>query len=155
MKLNLLSFFFSFFTIATIAQIAPPPEKVNEQRRFYSDNRLFYTWNEETQVYEIKDTEYENSIIEIREMGAKSNGYIILSLNDDATVRLHHGSIVGYEVDENGISKWSIRSKFARGKVVLDPEKKTVTFSYDSDKNKRYLKIFVFNLVPDAPERVK
>jgi hypothetical protein len=80
--------------------------------------------------------------------------YIIISINDDGKVRLYHGSIVSYSVDENGLSTWVMRSKFARGKLVLDPVNKTFTYSYESN-DKRYLKIFVFKIANDEEELEK
>jgi hypothetical protein len=48
-------------------------------------------------------------------------------------------------VDEEGNSVWVMRSKNARGKLMLNPKKKTITYSYESNEQ-RYVKIFVFNL---------
>ncbi len=121
------------------------PEKINDQRRFYSDSRLFYVWNQERDAYDLKDTEYENSIIEIREINTKNNGYVIIAMTDDAKTRLYHGSIINYSVDADGISTWILRSKSARGKLALDHKKKKVTYSFESNES-RYVKIFVFNL---------
>jgi hypothetical protein len=145
---KILLFFFMLFSTILLAQTAP--ERVNEQRRFFSDNRLFYVWNQEKDAYDLKDTEFENSIIDIREIGSKNNGYIVISLNDDGKARLYHGSIISYTVDE-GVSTWVMRSKNARGKLVLDPKKKQFTYSFESNET-RYVKIFIFNLFFDEGE---
>lgn len=140
---------FLFFGSVLFAQ--QMPVKVNDQSRYHSNSRVFYAWSDQKDAYEPKDSEFENSIIDIREIGSKSNGYIVISLNDDGKVRLYHGSIIGYSVDENGLSTWVMRSKNARGKLVLDPERKTFTYSYESNEQ-RYLKIFVFNITFDEEE---
>jgi hypothetical protein len=67
---------------------------------------LYYVWNEEKQEYLLQETEYENSIIEIREIGSKTNGNIIVTLNDNGMVRLYHGSIVDYFVNDEKESVW-------------------------------------------------
>jgi len=121
------------------------PTKINEQRRFNSDSRLFYAWNEERDAYDLKDTEYETSVIDIREINTKSSGYIVISMTDDGKTRLYHGSIINYSIDDEGVATWILRSKSARGKVVLDPKKKRITYSFESNET-RYVKIFVFNL---------
>ena len=125
--------------------------KINTQSKYNSSSRVFYTWNEEKQVYDPKDSEFENSVIVIRELNSKGNGYISISLNDDSIVRVFHGSIISVSVDENDISTWVIRSKDARGKVVLDPRKNIITYSYESNDT-QYLKVFVFNIVYDQIE---
>src|SRR4051812_8941184 len=51
------------------------PTRVNEQRRYTSDSRLFYIWNEQKDAYDLRDTEYESSIIDIREINTHANGY--------------------------------------------------------------------------------
>lgn len=126
------------------------PLRVNEQTRYVSDSRLFYTWNEQKDAYDLKDTEYEYSIIDIREINTRSNGYIAISLTDDGKTRLYHGSIISFNVDEEGSSVWVMRSKNARGKLVLNPVKKILTYSYESNEQ-RYVKIFVFNLQLEEP----
>jgi hypothetical protein len=128
------------------------PEKVNDQKRYKSDSRTFYVWNEQKDAYDLRETEFENSIIDIREIGSRSNGYIMIALTDDGQVRNYHGSIVQFTVDENGNSTWVMRSKNARGKLVLEPKKKTFTYSYESNE-KRYVKIFIFNLAVEDEER--
>lgn len=128
------------------------PTRVNDQLRYTSDSRLFYTWNEEKDAYDLRDTEFENSIIDIREINQHSNGYIVISVTDDGKARLYHGSIISFTVDEEGSSIWVMRSKNARGKLVLNPYKKTITYSYESNEE-RYIKIFVFNLQLEEPEK--
>ena len=59
------------------------PTKINEQRRFNSDSRLFYVWNQEKDGYDLKDTEFESSVIDIREINTKSSGYNVISMTDD------------------------------------------------------------------------
>lgn len=151
MKKHFILFFLFLSSLLFAQQL---PIKANDQSRYHSDSRIFYTWNDEKDAYVPIDSELENSIIEIREIGTKSNGYIIISLNDDGKVRLYHGSIVSYSVDENGLSTWVMRSKFTRGKLVLDPANKTFTYSYESN-DKRYLKIFVFKIANDEEELEK
>ena len=149
---QILTVFLLFFSAILLAQTTPT--KVNEQRRFNSDSRLFYVWNEEKDGYDLKDTEYESSIIDIREINTKSNGYIVISLTDDGKTRLYHGSIINYSVDDDGISTWVMRSKTARGKLVLDPSKKKITYSFESNET-RYVKIFVFNLFFAGEEKIE
>lgn len=150
MKHFLISLFFLSGLLGTAQTM---PEKINEQRRFNSDSRLFYVWNAEKDGYDLKDTEYESSVIDIREINSKSSGYIVISMTDDGKTRLYHGSIINYSIDDEGIATWILRSKFARGKLSLDPKKKRITYSFESNET-RYVKIFVFNLffAGDEPE---
>lgn len=136
------TYLFLLFSLALYAQI---PERINSQMRYFSDSRSFYVWNPEKEVYDPKDAEYEESIIEIREINTANNGYVILSLTDNGKVRLYHGSIISNSIDPDGNATWVLRSKNARGKVVLSPKNKTITYSFESN-SERYLKIFVFNL---------
>ncbi len=140
---------FSILSAITISAQTLPlptmPTRVNEQRRYISDSRLFYVWNAQKDAYDLKDTEFENSIIDVREINTHNSGYIVISLTDDGKTRLYHGSIISYSVDEDGNSTWIMRSKNARGKLVLNPVKKIFTYSYESNEE-RYVKIFVFNL---------
>ena len=41
--------------------------QLDNQKRLQSDQRKYYTWNYEEKKYELKETEYEHSIIDIRE----------------------------------------------------------------------------------------
>ena len=149
MKYNIFYLLF-FITVLAFGQ----PTSMNSQLRYQSDSRLFYVWNESKDAYDLRDTEFENSMIDIREIGSKSNGYIVISLVDDGKVRTYHGSIASYNVDEKGISTWVMRSKNARGKLVLDPEKKTFTYSYESNE-KRYVKIFIFSIKSEDDEKME
>ncbi len=144
-----ITFLLFFFNTLIFAQTFPT--KVNDQIRYASDSRLFYIWNEERDSYELRDTEFENSIIDIREIGSRNNGYVVISLTDDGKVRTYHGSIVSFNVDDDGLSTWVMRSKNARGKLVLDPKKKTFTYSYESN-DKRYVKIFIFSITMNEEE---
>ena len=135
---------FSQFVFSQISE-ANAPVRINEQTRYNSESRVFYKWNEATQVYDAKDSEFENSIIDVREIDSRKNGYVVISLVDDGKVRSYHGSIISFNQDEEGNPTWILRSKNARGKVVLNPKKMTVTYSYESNGD-RYLKIFVFYL---------
>jgi hypothetical protein len=150
-RLTILSFL--LLTTVFFAQVSQTTQatqltRVNEQTRYNSESRLFYVWNEAKDAYDQKDTEFENSIIDIREINTHGNGYIIISLVDDGKARLYHGSIISYERDENGNSVWVMRSKNARGKLVLDAKARKMTYSFESNE-KRYVKVFVFNLTPD------
>ena len=136
--------FFLLLNTFIFAQVV----KINDQTRYNSDSRQFYVWSEEKQAYDLRETEFENSIIDIREILSHANGYIVISLNDDGNVRLYHGSILSFDKDENGNSVWVMRSKNARGKLMFDPKARTMTYSYEATE-KRYAKIFVFTLVPD------
>lgn len=138
--------------LQTVLFAQQQPEKVNDQKRYKSDNRMFYVWNEERDAYDLRDTEFENSVIDIREIGSRNNGYIMIALTDDGKVRTYHGSIAGFTIDEQGNSTWVMRSKNARGKLVLDIKKKTLTYSYESNE-KRYIKIFIFHIADDDEER--
>ncbi|HMI07131.1 MAG TPA: hypothetical protein VK528_06275 [Flavobacterium sp.] len=146
-KIAILLFFFNAMLFAQTL-----PVKVNDQVRYNSDSRLFYMWNEEKDAYDLRDTEFENSIIDIREIGSKSNGYIVISLTDDGKARTYHGSIISFNIDDEGLSTWVMRSKNARGKLVLNPKKKTLTYSYESNE-KRYVKIFIFSIAEEDEEQ--
>lgn len=143
---NAIAFLLVLLPLLNFAQ--DMPEKVNDQKRFKSDSRMFYVWNEAKDAYDLRETEYENSVIDIREIGSRSNGYILIALTDDGKVRTYHGSIAQFNIDADGNSTWTMRSKNARGKLVLEPKKKTLTYSYESNE-KRYVKIFIFNLSAD------
>ena len=141
---------FSLFGFAQVP-VLKAPVRVNEQSRYNSDSRVFYVWDEAKKVYAPRDAEYETSIIDIREIDTKKNGYAIISLTDDGKTRAYHGSIIAYSEDEEGNPTWVLRSKTARGKVVLNANKKTITYSFESNEE-RYLKIFVFYLSMDNGE---
>ena len=128
-------------TISVFAQ-------VDIQKRFQSDSRKNYKWNQEFEKYELRETEFENAVIDIREIGSKSNGYIVISMVDNGAVRLHHGSITEFTQTSEEEGTWSMRSKFMRAKLVYNPKENTITYLYDVD-GKRYSKLMVFNVKPD------
>lgn len=139
MKNNLLLFLL-FISGATFAQ-------VDTQTRYISDSRQFYMWSDAKDGYELKETEYENSLIDIREIGSKSNGYVVISLTDNGVVRMYHGSITDFSTkDKEG--SWSLRSKVLQGKLTYNPEKNQFTYMYEAG-DKRYNKIFIFNVSTD------
>ncbi|MDI1316929.1 hypothetical protein [Flavobacterium sp.] len=123
--------------------------QIDSQKRFQSDSRKYYVWNKEFEKYELKETEYENSVIDIREIGSKTNGYIAISMVDNGQVRLHHGSITEFTQTSENEGTWLIRSKFMRAKLVYNPKENTITYLYDAE-NKRYSKLMIFSVVPDA-----
>jgi hypothetical protein len=84
MKAKLYLIFILLITVNLHAQI-------DSQKRFQSDVRKYYNWNKEFEKYELVETEYENSVIDIREIGSKTNGYIVISMVDNGSVRMHHG----------------------------------------------------------------
>lgn len=125
--------------------------QVDTQIRFDSDSRQFYIWNDERGSYELRETEHEHSIIDIREIGSKGNGYIIISLADDGQSRIFHGSITAFKNAENKEGSWSMRSKTLQGRLTYNPEKHTITYTYEAN-DKRYNKILVFDLRPIDPK---
>lgn len=129
----LLAFFCSFAQAQT-----------DSQSRYNSNFRQFYMWNEQKQAYELKDTEEEHSIIDIREQINKNSGYIVISMTDDGKTRMYHGNITAYK-QENNESTWSMRSKVLKSKLVLNAKERTITYSYEAN-DERYMKIFVFKL---------
>ncbi len=130
-----------FFTQHLLAQ-------VDNQERYFSDSRQYFVWSNETQSYLLKETEYENSVIDIREINSRSNGYVGISLADDGRARLYHGSIVAFSVNEKQEPTWQLRSKNMRSKLTLNPENKTFTYVFEANEQ-RYQKILVFTLRPD------
>lgn len=141
MKASTLLFFVFFFAWNVQAQI-------DTQKRFQSDSRKYYSWNTEYEKYELIETEYENSVIDIREIGSKTNGYIVISMVDNGEVRLHHGSIYQYKQDSENEGSWSIKSKFMKAKVTYNPMDNTITYFYEAT-DKRYNKLMVFNVKID------
>jgi len=121
--------------------------QVDNQTRYISDSRQFFMWSPEKDSYELKETEYENSLIDIREIGSKSNGYVVISLTDNGVTRMYHGSITDFNSKDNEGS-WSLRSKILQSKLTYDPKKNTFTYMYEAG-DKRYNKIFVFNVATD------
>lgn len=122
--------------------------QVDIQKRFQSDNRKYYIWNKEFEKYELRETEYENSVIDIREIGSKTNGYIVISMVDNGQVRMHHGSIIDFTQTSEEEGTWLIRSKFMRAKLIYNPKENTITYLYEVN-DKRYNKLMIFNVTPD------
>ncbi|MEO5776069.1 MAG: hypothetical protein ABIQ27_04140 [Flavobacterium sp.] len=141
MKAKLILLFLFVFGLNMYSQ-------VDIQKRFQSDSRKYYVWNKEFEKYELKETEFENTIIDIREMGSKTNGYIVISMYDNGQVRLHHGSIVEFTQTSETEGTWLIRSKFMRAKLTYNPKDNTITYLYDAD-GKRYSKLMIFAVTPD------
>ncbi len=143
---NLLTTAVLLIGFATFAQ-------VDNQTRYISEQRQFYMWSAEKDSYVLKETEYENSLIDIREIGSKSNGYVVISLTDNGVVRMYHGSITDFNVkDKEG--SWSLRSKLLQGKLTYNPEKNQFTYMYEAGDN-RYNKIFIFNVATDKVASVQ
>jgi hypothetical protein len=142
MKAKLILLFLCAYCWNTHAQI-------DIQKRFQSESRKYYCWNKEFEKYELKETEYENSVIDIREIGSKTNGYIVISMIDNGQTRLHHGSIIEFTQTSEEEGTWLIRSKFMRAKLVYNPKENTITYLYDVD-GKRYSKLMIFSVTPDA-----
>ncbi|CAM3444178.1 hypothetical protein FLLO111716_10665 [Flavobacterium longum] len=132
------------FTAALSAQ-------TDSQTRYTSDTRQYYVWSEASKSYIMKENELENSVIDIREIGSRSNGYISISLVDDGIARLYHGSITAYSVNTKNEPTWQLRSKTLKSKLTYNPEEHSFTYLYEADE-KRYNKIFIFKLKPEANE---
>ena len=122
--------------------------QIDFQKRFQSNTRKYYVWNEEIEKYELRETEFENSTIDIREIGSKTNGYIVISMVDNGQSRLHHGSIYEFKQTSKEEGTWYIVSKFMKAKLTYNPKDNTITYLYESDK-KRYNKLMVFSVSPD------
>lgn len=143
---HLLAYFFLFSCATVFAQ-------VDTQTRYNSDSRQYYVWNDASGSYVMRENEYENSVIDIREIGSKSNGYVSISLVDDGKARLFHGTITGYSVNEKKEPTWQMRSKILKSKLTYNPDEKTFTYVYEADE-KRYNKILVFALrLEEVPEK--
>ncbi len=121
--------------------------QVDTQTRFTSDSRQYYVWNDDRGSYELRETEHEHSVIDIREIGSKSAGYIVISLTDDGQSRSYHGSITAFSNNEQNEGSWSMRSKNLQGRVTYNAEKHTITYTYEAN-DKRYNKILIFSLRP-------
>ena len=134
---HLLAIALVLYSLAASAQ-------TDSQTRYVSNSRQFFMRNDARQTYELKDTEEEHSLIDIREQINKNSGYVTIAMTDDGKTRLYHGNIVGFK-NENGESTWSMRSKILKSKLVLNTEKRTLTYSYEAN-DERYMKIFVFKL---------
>ena len=141
MKTKLALILVTLFSSSSYAQ-------TDIQKRFQSDSRKYYIWNIEFEKYELKETEYENSVIDIREIGSKTNGYIVISMIDNGQVRMHHGSIIEFTQTSENEGTWLIRSKFMRAKLVYNPEENTITYLYEAE-SKRYNKLMIFSVSTD------
>ena len=141
MKTRFALYLVLLFAMNTYAQI-------DSQKRFQSESRKYYTWNKEFEKYELKETEYENSVIDIREMGSKTNGYIVISMTDNGQARLHHGSIVEFSQTSEVEGTWLLRSKFMKAKLIYNPKENIITYLYDAE-GKRYSKLMIFSVTPD------
>ncbi|RZJ35329.1 MAG: hypothetical protein EOO51_05450 [Flavobacterium sp.] len=122
--------------------------QIDTQNRFSSDSRQYYVWSDNSNSYLLQETEYEHSLIDIREIGSRSNGYIAISLTDNGRARLFHGSIVAFSTNEKKEPTWQMRSKNMKGKLTFNPDKNTFTFVYDANE-KRYQRILIFTLKED------
>lgn len=141
MKTKFIILFFFFVVQNTFAQI-------DTQKRFQSDTRKYYVWNNQVKKYELKETEYEHSVIDIREIGSKTNGYIVISMVDNGIARLHHGSIKEFAQTADNEGTWLFQSKNMKAKLTYNPEENTMTYLYDAD-NERYNRLIIFNVAPD------
>jgi hypothetical protein len=130
-----------FFSLVAAAQI-------DTQERYSSDSRQYFVWSDDTNSYILKETEYEHSLIDIREIGSRSNGYITISCSDNGRARLFHGSITAFSINEKKEPTWQMRSKNMKGKLTYNPADNTFTYVYDANE-KRYQRILVFSLKPD------
>jgi hypothetical protein len=135
---------FAFFLLTAATLSA----QVDTQMRYTSDARQYFVWNDASGSYVMKDNEFENSVIDIREIGSRSNGYIAISMVDDGVARLFHGSITAFSVNAKNEPTWQLRSKTLRSKLTYNPDDHTFTYVYEADE-KRYNKIFVFKLTPE------
>lgn len=119
--------------------------QIDTQIRFQSNSRKYYVWNTEANTYELKDTEYENSTIDIREIGSKSNGYVAIGMVDNGLARLHHGSITNYSQDNENEGTWQMRSKLVKAKITYNVKENTITYLYDATKE-RFLRLIIFTV---------
>jgi len=122
--------------------------QLDSQKRFQSDTRKYYVWNIFEKKYELMETEYEHSIIDIREIGSKTNGYIVISMLDNGLTRLHHGSIYSFAKTSETEGSWLFKSKNSKAKITYNPKENTITYLYDAD-NDRYNRLMIFNVYPD------
>lgn len=147
MKTKFTILFVLFVALNTFAQI-------DTQKRFQSDTRKYYVWNNQVQKYELKETEYEHSIIDIREIGSKTNGYIVISMVDNGISRLHHGSIKNFAQTADNEGTWLLQSKNMKAKLTYNPQENTMTYLYEAD-NDRYNRLIIFNVSPDELQTIK
>jgi len=139
-----MKFFIAIFLFSVTALSA----QVDTQTRYTSDSRQYFVWSDASGSYVMKDNEFENSVIDIREIGSRSNGYIAISMVDDGVARLYHGTITAFSVNAKNEPTWQLRSKTLRSKLTYNPDDHTFTYVYEADE-KRYNKIFVFKLTPE------
>ncbi len=137
-----------FILILFFACLSNLQAQTDTQKRFQSESRKYYVWSSDFEKYELIETEYEHSVIDIREMGSKSNGYIVISMIDNGQNRLHHGSIYNFKQDGENEGSWSIQSKFMKAKLTYNPKENTMTYLYDGD-SKRYKRLMIFTVSPD------
>ena len=123
--------------------------QTDTQKRFQSETRKFYAWSKEYDKYELIETEYENSVIDIREIGSKTNGYVVISMVDNGQVRMHHGSIYDFNQDSENEGTWRIKSKYMKAKITYNPKENKITYLYEAD-DKRYNKLMVFYVTTDT-----
>jgi hypothetical protein len=95
------------------------------------------------------ETEYEHSVIDIREIVSKTNGYVAISMLDNGLTRLHHGSIYQFSQLNENEGTWLIKSKNMKAKITYNPKDNTVTYLYDAE-NDRYNRLIIFNVYPDS-----
>lgn len=145
MKSAMKTKFILFFLLVCLSNLQA---QIDTQKRFQSDSRKYYVWNSDFEKYELLETEYEHAVIDIREIGSKSNGYVIISMTDNGQTRLHHGSIYNFTKDAETEGSWSIQSKFMRAKLTYNPKDNTMTYLYDGD-SKRYKRLMIFTVAPD------
>lgn len=119
--------------------------QIDTQTRYNSNSRQYFVWSEDAKSYVMRENEFEHSLIDIREIGSRSNGYVSISLVDDGRSRLFHGSITAFSVNDKNEPTWQIRSKTMKSKLTFNPVDKTFTYVYDADE-KRYQRIMVFTL---------
>ncbi len=122
--------------------------QTDSQTRYTSDTRQYYVWSDASNSYIMKENEFENSVIDIREIGSRSNGYISISMVDDGVARLYHGSIQAFSINEKKQPTWQLRSKTLKSKLTFNPDDHTFTYLYEAN-DKRYNKIFIFKLKPE------
>lgn len=127
--------------------------QIDTQTRYNSNSRQYFVWSDAANSYIMRENEFEHSLIDIREIGSRSNGYVTISLVDDGRARLFHGSITAFSVNDKNEPTWQLRSKTMKSKLTFNPSDKTFTYVYDAD-DKRYQRILVFTL-KDEPDQAQ
>lgn len=133
------------FLLIALALSATCFGQIDTQTRYNSNSRQYFVWSDAASSYVMRENEYEHSLIDIREIGSRSNGYVTISLVDDGRARLFHGSIVAFSVNDKNEPTWQLRSKTMKSKLTFNPAEKTFTYVYDAD-DKRYQRIMIFTL---------